>query len=101
MDAGLFTEYNFNRSQRWIPYVGAALGLGNVSFDDGFDESSDLDDGDGWVFEMETGIKWFIRPYMAISTAINFQFATDDIFATGDNIEDNLSTFLIGMRFYF
>lgn len=101
VDVGLFTEYNFNRRKRWVPYIGAALGVGSVSFDDSFDAGSDLDDGDGWVFEVETGVKWFIRPYMAISTAINFQVATDDIFATDDNIEDNLSTFLIGMRFYF
>jgi len=102
IDVGVFTEYNFNRDSRWVPYVGAAIGLGSVSFDDGdFDSDTDLNDGDGAVFDIETGIKWFVRPYMAISTAINFQFATDDVFATDDSIEDNLTTLQIGMRFYF
>lgn len=102
IDAGVFTEYNFNRQKRWVPYVGAAIGLGSVSFDDGdIDTETDLDDGDGLVFDIETGIKWFVRPYMAISTAINFQFATDDVFATDDSIEDNLTTLQIGMRFYY
>lgn len=101
LDVGVFTEYNFNRDERWVPYVGAAIGLGSVSFDDEFDASTDLDDGDGAVFDIEVGVKWFVRPYMAISTAINFQLATDDIFATDDAIEDNLTSFQIGMRFYY
>ncbi len=102
VDVGVFTEYNFMRESWWVPYLGAAIGLGTVSFDDGdFDSESDLDDGDGAVFDIEAGVKWFIRDYMAISTAINFQFATDDIYATDDSLEDNLTTLLIGMRFYY
>ncbi len=102
VDLGVFTEYNFNRDSQWVPYVGASIGLGSVSFDDGdFDSETDLNDGDGVVFDMTAGVKYFIRPYMAISTAINFQFASDDIFATDDSIEDNLTTLQIGMRFYF
>lgn len=95
-----FTEYNFNRNRNWVPYIGAALGLASVEFDDGVDASTDLDD-DGWVFDVETGIKWFVRPYMAITTSIDFQVATDDIFATGDAVEDNLTSIRLGMRFYF
>ena len=102
VDVGVFTEYNFNRSSHWVPYLGAAIGLGSVSFDDGdFDAESDLDDGDGAVFDIEAGIKWFVRPYMAVSTAINFQLATDDVFATDNSLDDNLTTLQIGMRFYF
>lgn len=101
VDIGLFTEYNFNRDSRWVPYLGAAIGLGTVSFDDGIDGDSTLDDGDGAVFDAEAGVKFFIKPYMAISTAINFQIATDDVFATDDSIEDNLTTFQLGMRFYY
>lgn len=102
VDVGVFTEYNFNRQSKWVPYVGAAIGLGSVSFDDGdFDTSTELDDEDGAIFDMQLGVKWFLRPYMAISTAINFQFATEDVFATDDSLEDNLATLQIGMRFYF
>lgn len=102
VDVGVFTEYNFNRESQWVPYVGAAIGLGSVSFDDGdFDTDTDLNDDDGAIFDIAVGVKYFVRPYMAISTAINFQFATEDIFATDDSIEDNLTTLQIGMRFYF
>jgi len=102
IDVGVFTEYNFNRDSRWVPYLGAAIGLGSVSFDDGdFDTETDLNDDEGAVFDIEAGIKWFVRPYMAISTAINFQFATDDVFATDNSLDDNLTTLQVGMRFYF
>jgi len=100
LDVTGFTEYNFNRESNIVPYVGGALGLATVDFDDGLGLDSDLDD-DGWIFNVETGIKWFLRPYMAITTSIDFKVATDDIFATGDQIEDNLTSIRIGMRFYF
>lgn len=102
VDVGVFTEYNFNRDSQWVPYVGAAIGLGSVSFDgDDFDTETDLNDDEGAVFDIETGVKYFLRPYMAISAAINFQFATDDVFATDNSLDDNLTTLQIGMRFYF
>lgn len=101
-DIGGFTEYNFNRESWIVPYVGAGLGLATVSFDDdGFDSSTDLDDENGLVFDAEAGVKWFIQPYMAVSTAINFEVATDDIYATDDSVEDNLTSVQVGMRFYF
>lgn len=102
LDIGLFTEYNFLRHQWWVPYINAAIGVAAIDFDsDNFDASTNLDDEDGLIFDIETGIKWFVRPYMAISTAINFQFSPDDVFATDDEIEDNLTTIQVGMRFYF
>jgi opacity protein-like surface antigen len=100
-DISAFTEYNFNRESWIVPYIGAGIGVATVSFDDNdFDTGTDLDDG-GLIFDVETGVKWFIKPYMAISTAIDFQVATDDIYATDDAVEDNLTSVQVGMRFYF
>lgn len=101
IDVGVFTEYNFNRQKRWIPFIGAGIALGSVDFDDGIDASTELNDEEGAIFNVETGIKWFVRPYMAISTSIDFKVATEDIFATDEEIEDNLTSVRIGMRFYF
>jgi len=102
VDVGVFTEYNFMRDQWWVPYVGAGIGVAAIDFDsDNFDASTNLDDDEGVIFDVEVGIKWFVRPYMAISTAIDFQFSPDDVFATEDEIEDNLTTVQVGMRFYF
>lgn len=102
VDLGVFTEYNFNRDQMWVPYVGVAVGIGAVSFDDGdFSSSTELNDDEGVIFDIEAGVKWFLRSNFAISTAINFQFATEDVYATDDEIEDNITTLQIGMRYYY
>ncbi len=102
-DVSGFTEYNFNRGSNIVPYLGASVGLANFSYDEGsFDASTNLDaDGTATVFEIQAGIKWFIRPYMAISTAIGFNVASDDIYAADNNLEDNLTRVRVGLRYYF
>lgn len=96
-----FTEYNFRREQQWVPYVGGGLGLVSADFSDSITVGTPIDDEDGLIFDVEGGVKYFMRPYMAIALAIDFKFATDDVFETDDEIEDNLSSFKIGMRYYF
>lgn len=102
-DIGAFTEYNFNRGNNMVPFVGASVGVADFSYDDGsLSGSTNLDaDGTATVVEIQAGIKWFIRPYMAVSTAIGFNVSSDDIYAAGDNLEDNLTRFRIGLRYYF
>jgi hypothetical protein len=96
-----FSEYNFKRRSNMVPYVGGAIGLVSADFGDNVVLSSTLDDNDGLVFDMEGGVKFFVRPYMAISLAIDFKFSTDDVFATKDSVDDNLTSIKIGMRYYF
>jgi opacity protein-like surface antigen len=100
-DIGIFTEYNFNRDQRWVPFLGAGVGVASVSYDDDLSTSTPLNDEDGTFVDVEAGLKWFLRPYMAISTSFSFQVATKDIYATDESIEDNITKFKIGMRYYF
>lgn len=100
VDIGGFTEWNFRRESDLVPYIGAGIALATVSLDDGLGLSTELDD-DGFVFDMEAGVKYFVRPYMAITAGIDFQFSPDDIFATDDSIEDNLTSLNLGMRYYF
>jgi opacity protein-like surface antigen len=96
-----FTEYNFRRQSKWVPYVGAGLGLVSADFDDDISLGTPIDDDDGLLFDVEGGVKYFMRPYMALSAAIDFKFSTEDVFETGEEIEDNLSSIKIGMRYYF
>lgn len=100
-DISGFTEYNFMRDSNLVPYVGAGIGLASVDFDGGVGVGTPLDDEDGVVFDVEGGVKWFIEPYMALSSAIDFKFSPDDVFATDDEIEDNLTSIKLGMRYYF
>lgn len=96
-----FTEYNFMRDQNLVPYVGGGLGLVSADFDETIEVDTTLDDGDGAIFNIEGGVKFFLRPYMAISTSIDFSVSTDDVFETDEAIEDNLTSFRIAMRYYF
>jgi hypothetical protein len=96
-----FSEYNFKRQSNIVPYVGGAIGLVSADFGDNLVLSSTLNDNDGLLFDMEGGVKFFVRPYMAISLAIDFKFSTDDVFATKDSVDDNLTAIKIGMRYYF
>lgn len=96
-----FTEYNFNRNSNVVPYVGGAIGIVTADFGENIVVGSPLNDDDGLVFDVEGGVKFFIRPYMAISVGISFKFATEDVFETFNEIEDNLTSFRIGMRYYY
>lgn len=97
-----FTEYNFNRDSNTVPYLGVAVGLADVNFENlEFDSTLRPNDGDSTVFGIQAGIKWFIRPYMAISTSISFDASSDDIYLTDDSLKDNLTRIRIGLRYYF
>lgn len=102
-DISGFTEYNFNRTSMMVPFVGASIGVADFSYDRGtLTGTTELDnDGSATVVEAQAGIKWFIRDYMAISTAIGFNISSDDVFAAGDDLVDNLTRFRIGLRYYF
>jgi hypothetical protein len=101
LEIGGFTEYNFRRDQMLVPYVGGGLGLVSADFDETIELDTPIDGEDGAVFNIEGGVKFFLTPYMAISTAIDFSVSTEDVFETDDAIEDNLTSFKVGMRYYF
>ena len=96
-----FTEYNFMRQSNMVPYVGAGIGLISADFSNDVTLSTTLTDDDGLIFDIEGGVKFFVRPNMAISLAIDFKFATEDVFATDESISDNLTNIKVGMRYYF
>ena len=104
-DFSVFSEYNFNRQSHIVPFLGGSVGVASVSFDgfDDFDSTSTLapNDEDSTVFSIQGGIKWFIRPYMAVSSAIGFNVSTDDIYLADNELKDNLTRFRFGLRYYF
>lgn len=103
-ELGLFTEYNFNRQSNVVPFIGVAVSVADVTFDEGsFDTSSPLtpDDENATVFGVQGGVKWFVKPYMAVSTSIAFNVSTDDIYQADNELADNLTRFRIGLRYYF
>lgn len=97
-----FTEYNFNRSANIVPYVGLSVGITDINFDSlDFDSTLRPGDDKSTVFGLQTGIKWFVRPYMAVTTSIGFDVSTEDIYLADNAFHDNLTRFRIGLRYYF
>ena len=103
ISVGLFTEYNFNRTGHFVPFIGAAVQLGSVDLSDGVRVRGGVRDFDdeGLILEIEAGVKYFFRPNIAITASISFEWSSEDIYAVDDNAEDAISNILIGMRYYF
>lgn len=86
----LFTEYHFETGTKWVPFIGAGIGLASLS-GDGLDESvSSLD------IAGNLGVKYFLRENIAISAAVDFSWTPDDALDAefGGDV-------LFGTRFYF
>ncbi|HIF9060716.1 TPA: outer membrane protein [Photobacterium damselae] len=106
---GAFTEYNFVNSTNWVPYVGAAAEVGALSYDN--NNGGHIDGGDSgdnnWALNVKlaAGVKYFINPNVAITSEINYNIATDDIFSSdgysSQKAKDSLTNIVFGTRFYF
>ncbi|MGR5061822.1 outer membrane beta-barrel protein [Photobacterium sp. DNB22_13_2] len=97
---GAFTEYNFTNTSNWVPYLGAAAQVANLSVS-GDDADFDLEDATALNIKLSGGVKYFINPHVAISAEVNYNIATDDINVTKDGVEDSFTRFVFGTRFYF
>lgn len=51
-----------NTASSIVPYLGGAIGLVSADFGEDVVPSLTLDDNDGLVFDMEGGVKYFVRP---------------------------------------
>lgn len=87
---GLFTEYNFVRESKWVPFIGVSAEW--VSLD------SDAFDANSIGLGVDLGVKYFIRENLAVSFSIGAEYAFDDVFPGGDDFAQTIN---IGTRFYF
>ena len=90
---GFFTEYNFNRDSRWVPFIGLSAEAALSDIGD-FNTNAVLLGG-------EIGLKYFIRSNIALTAATKFSWSSDDIFAVDDAFKETSQVLLLGMRFYF
>ena len=94
---GLFSDYNFFRKGKLVPYVGASVEWANADLD-----IRDLTvNQDAVLLGAELGVKYFIRENIAISLATVYEWASDEVFDSVDSFEDNRQVIRLGMRFYF
>lgn len=93
LGAGLFTEYNFVFDEsKWVPYLGTAVKWARVSTSNTSQSSA--------AFTGELGLKYFIRSNVSVFSAINFDWAPNDVFGLGDDVKDNAQNLNFGLRFY-
>ncbi|MGR5283599.1 opacity family porin [Photobacterium damselae] len=101
---GIFTEYNFTNTSSWVPFVGAATELAALNYSRAHGLDGDLgQDGDSWALNIKLtgGVKYFVNQNVALSAAVNYNIATDDISLSGDQLKNSLTNIVFGTRFYF
>ncbi|PSW20628.1 hypothetical protein C9I98_07200 [Photobacterium sanctipauli] len=91
---GAFTEYNFTNTSLWVPYLGVGAQYAYSDINDNSDSA--------FNFQVSAGMKYFLHPQIALAAEVNYNLATEDIYADGDGeAKDDKTQFLIGTRFYF
>lgn len=103
---GLFTEYNFDFDSKWVPFVGASVGLATLSTDDGGsaalnDDINSIEDATSVTLGGVFGMKYFLRENIAITGSVDFTWSPDDVFGGVEDAASNASNINIGTRFYF
>jgi hypothetical protein len=87
---GAFYHFNYDETQRWVPYIGANIGYiygDNVS--------------DTWVAGPEAGLKFFVNDTTFISGSVGYEFLFDDGDSAEDNIDDGQFFYSLGIGFQF
>ena len=93
--AGAFAEYNFEiDSEDWLPFVEGSLGLNRGDLDGGDTETA-------LVIELQAGMKYFIAPNVAVSGAAVFDYATEEIYADDEKLEDTDIKVQFAIRYYY
>lgn len=97
---GPFVEYNFVTGSNMVPYLhaGARWVYADVEFGTGgkvVDNS-----GSELLLDGEAGVKYFLRDNIAVSTGLAYEWATDEIFDAGDDLDSGNLLLKLGMRFY-
>jgi hypothetical protein len=86
---GIFGEYNFLTGSKWVPFIGLGLDYNHLR---GRDRSVDSLRVSG-----EFGLKYFMRPNMAITASMVGSWDTDSL-PDGDDFGSQIN---FGLRYYF
>ncbi len=86
---GVFAEYNFLTGTKWVPFAGIGVGYNHL---EGRDTSVD-----SVQFSGEFGIKYFMRPNMAITASMVGTWDTDRL-PDGDDFGSQIN---FGLRYFF
>lgn len=88
---GVFTEYNFVKHSKWVPFVAGSMKWARLNSDSAADT-------DSISLGLDLGLKYFFKENIAVSFSIGSDYALDDLFPGGDDFQETIK---IGTRFYF
>lgn len=94
---GGFAEYNIDQGSEWVPFVGVSLDLSGAELDNAIRD----EDNTAIVFGVDVGIKYFLVEHLALTAALDFDVATDDIYQGENKAEDTDFAIEFGLRCYF
>lgn len=97
---GPFVEYNFLTKSRYVPFVGFGAQWINADLDIGSGDQLVSSSTDALLLDVEGGLKIFLSNNIAISTALAYEWATEDVFEAGNDADDGNALLKLGMRFY-
>lgn len=95
-NVGGFAEYNFETgSEDWLPFVEGSLGLSHNDIR-GF-KSNDT----ALVLGLQGGVKYFIAPNVAVSSALALDWASEDIYPDKKKLDDLDARIQFAIRYYY
>jgi hypothetical protein len=121
---GGFTEYHLYYDSPLVPFFGGSIDLAGASIDipgrsvvvaavdpDGMGGADAAgtqvqvgkvdEDNTAIVLGLVAGVKYFLNEDVAISSALNLEFATDDIFPADNDVDSTNWDIEFGLRFFF
>jgi opacity protein-like surface antigen len=94
---GPFVEYNFDLGTPLVPFVGASLLYANAEIDLGPIE----EDEDALIFSLYGGVKYFVTEDLSVFILLDVDWATEEIFADDNDVEDTDFSIRWGLRYNF
>ena len=102
LELGIVTEYDFNTGSPWVPFVKAGILYAGVELDDDVYNNSGEADFDTWIGRLGAGCKYFFRDDIAVSLALNYDKAGDDLYFDDEgDVDDYNIKAVLGLEFYF
>ena len=101
-DIGLVGDYNLNLASPWVPFFQLGVLYAGTEIDDDLYNNPNESDADAWLGRLGGGVKYFMTEDIALSLAVNYDFASEELYVDDEgNLDDYNWTLLLGLRFYF
>lgn len=88
-------QYNIDLGGKLVPFIGGNIGWGIWN-------NKNTEDVDAFVYGVEAGLKYFLAENVALSGAVDYDWATDNLWDEEDGtMNDKDLSIHFGLRYYF